>query len=133
MLFSSCRQHIDDLFTDLASPGGHGVSPQTLKIGGRVLKVPLAGKSAKVARFTFDDLCGKPLGPADYLGIATTFHTVFLTDVPKLSLTEIMKNIYAYSEKLDFSNLKDVPWTELFLVGSTLGAQDGPHATMTSA
>ena len=88
-LDDATRQHIDDLFTDLASPGGHGVSPQTLKIGGRVLTVPLAGKSAKVARFTFDDLCGKPLGPADYLGIATTFHTVFLTDVPRLALNDI--------------------------------------------
>ena len=81
--------HIDQLFDDLASPGGQGVSPQTLKIGGRELRVPLAGKSAKVARFTFDDLCGKPLGPADYLGIATTFHTVFITDVPKLALNDI--------------------------------------------
>ena len=88
-LDDATARHIDDLFTDLASPTGQGVSPQTLRIGGRDLKVPLAGKSAQVARFTFDDLCGKPLGPADYLGIAKTFHTVFVTGVPRLTLNDI--------------------------------------------
>jgi cell division protein ZapE len=44
------------------------------------------GKHTDVARFSFNDLCGKPLGAADYYAIASTFHTVFLEDVPQLEL-----------------------------------------------
>jgi len=58
-------------------------------VGGRDLAVPQAGRKAAVARFTFDDLCGRPLGAADYLGVATTFHTVFVTDIPQLDLKDI--------------------------------------------
>ena len=43
----------------------------------------------KVARFSFHELCGKPLGAEDYIGISGAFHTVIVEDVPKLSLTEI--------------------------------------------
>jgi predicted ATPase len=31
---------------------------------------------SRVARFTFADLCDRPLGSADYLAIAQAFHTV---------------------------------------------------------
>ena len=42
--------------------------------------------TAKIAKFRFDDLCGKPLSAADYLEITKTFGTVFLLDVPKMGL-----------------------------------------------
>jgi cell division protein ZapE len=35
-------------------------------------------------QFTFDELCAKPLGPADYLTIAHHLGTVILTGIPKL-------------------------------------------------
>jgi cell division protein ZapE len=35
-----------------------------------------------VARFGFRDLCGEPLGGADYLKIAHEFHTVMLDHIP---------------------------------------------------
>ncbi len=57
-----------------------------LRLQGRVLDVPLAGRHTDVARFSFDDLCEKPLGAADYYAIASTFHTVFLSDVPQMDL-----------------------------------------------
>ena len=38
-----------------------------------------------VARFTFPELCARPLGAADYLAIAARFHTVLIDDVPQLS------------------------------------------------
>jgi cell division protein ZapE len=38
-----------------------------------------------VARFTFAELCGRPLGANDYLAIARHFHTVMVEDVPLLS------------------------------------------------
>jgi len=52
----------------------------------RNIKIPFHGldaQGAKVARFSFDDLCVKNLGRADYSTIAEQFHTVFIDGVPK--------------------------------------------------
>jgi len=54
--------------------------PQVLSLKGRALHVPEAMHG--VARFSFSDLCAKPLGAADYLKIAQCFHTVLIDDVP---------------------------------------------------
>ena len=35
---------------------------------------------------TFDELCARPLGAADYIVIASHFHEVFIENVPLLSL-----------------------------------------------
>lgn len=83
-LDDATRARATDLFTRLTK----GVSSaQTLKLRGRTLDVPAAGSS--VARFTFAELCGRPLGAEDYLGIASAFHTVMVEEVPPLSLQEI--------------------------------------------
>ncbi|GAM96747.1 ATPase component bioM [alpha proteobacterium U9-1i] len=55
----------------------------TLDVGGRALHV--ARQAAGVARLTFEELCARPLGPADYLEIAERFDTVLLENIPKLS------------------------------------------------
>lgn len=54
--------------------------PMTLALKGRAVEVPEAAHG--VARFSFADLCAKPLGAADYLKIAQAFHTVIIRDVP---------------------------------------------------
>lgn len=59
----------------------HG-SPTRLTLLGRSIEVPQAAEG--VARFDFEDLCGKPLGPADYLAVATHFHTLLLDGIPRL-------------------------------------------------
>lgn len=46
------------------------------------------GGKARVAMFTFDELCGHALSAADYLEIVRNFDTVFITDLPRLSLSE---------------------------------------------
>jgi len=56
-----------------------GVADELI-IKGRKLEVPEA--CFGIARFSFDDLCGKPLGAADYLRVAHAYHTVLLEDIP---------------------------------------------------
>ena len=57
--------------------------PHELDVKGRRLMVPQAARG--VARFTFDELCDRPLGALDYLAIAQSFHTLVLDGVPVLS------------------------------------------------
>lgn len=61
---------------------GRPASEVTLTLKGRQLVVPRAAGDA--ARFTFADLCEKPLGARDYLAIAARFSTVFIDQVPVL-------------------------------------------------
>tara|TARA_B100000678_G_scaffold291112_1_gene306312 strand:- start:26200 stop:27348 length:1149 start_codon:yes stop_codon:yes gene_type:complete len=53
-----------------------------IRIQGRQLKIPQA--AAGVARMTFDELCNRPLGAADYLALARQFDTVLIENVPLL-------------------------------------------------
>ncbi|WP_084399399.1 cell division protein ZapE [Henriciella aquimarina] len=54
-----------------------------LTVKGRKLLVPK--EAAGVARFSFPELCEKPLGSRDYLAIAANFHTVLLDGIPELT------------------------------------------------
>lgn len=65
--------------TDNASASG-----KTLLVQGRFVIVPRAAKN--VAWFSFDELCVKPHGPADYLALCDTFHTFIVEAIPKLGL-----------------------------------------------
>ncbi|KAK5817438.1 Lactation elevated protein 1 [Gossypium arboreum] len=51
---------------------------------GRTLEVPQSCNG--VARFTFDYLCGRPVGAADYIAVAKSHHTVFISDIPVMSM-----------------------------------------------
>eukprot|EP00944_MAST-04C_sp_MAST-4C-sp1_P006817 g6817.t1 len=64
-------------------------SSKILTTKGRNIHVPLAAENTNVARFTFADLCEKPLGAGDYIKIAQTYHTIFLLDIPVLTKFEI--------------------------------------------
>lgn len=63
--------------------GKHPGKSQTLEVKGRKLVVPIA--SVGVARFSFDELCDRPLGANDYLHIAHAFHTVIIENIPVLT------------------------------------------------
>lgn len=57
-------------------------TPTSLQVLGR--PVPIAEAARGVARLDFDAVCGQALGPADYLAIATHFHTLVLDGIPRL-------------------------------------------------
>ena len=71
---------LDGAFAELT--GGGPARPERLLVHGRTLAVPLAASG--VARFDFDALCGQPLGPGDYLALATHYHALVLDGVPRL-------------------------------------------------
>jgi predicted ATPase len=56
---------------------------------GRKVEIPVACINHSICKFKFDVLCREAKGAADYLLIGHHFHTVFVEDVPKLSLNEI--------------------------------------------
>ena len=62
---------------------GHAVAPTEIAMKGRSIPVPRA--AGRVARFSFSDLCEKPLGASDFLAIADRFDTIFIDHIPLLS------------------------------------------------
>ncbi len=58
-------------------------SSATLDVQGRHLQVQK--QAVGVARFSFEELCARPLGAADYLSIARHYHTVLIDHVPKMA------------------------------------------------
>ncbi len=52
----------------------------TINVGARRLEIARA--SGGTARFDFTEICGRPLGAADYLAIGEAFDTVIVSDVP---------------------------------------------------
>ncbi len=55
---------------------------ETVCVKGRTLIVPRAGRGA--ARFTFSDLCEKPLGAGDYLTLVQHYGSLFLDNIPAM-------------------------------------------------
>ncbi|NCO21428.1 MAG: cell division protein ZapE [Rhodobacterales bacterium] len=74
------RAAMDRLWSNLATAD---VAPLTLNVQGRQVELPQF--SGGVARATFWDLCGKPLGAADYLAVAAAVRILLLDGIPRLS------------------------------------------------
>jgi cell division protein ZapE len=80
----AARRALDQAFLRLTGHQ-HG-GPAQIDLLGRVLDVPEA--SDGVARFSFDDLCRRPLGAPDFLAIAQRFHTVLMDAIPVMGADE---------------------------------------------
>lgn len=79
------KAEMDKLWTAMTSdPNDEPTTDRTITIWGRKLRVPLSTK--RCARFTFDELCGKPKSAADYIEICRSFPTIFIDGIPKMNL-----------------------------------------------
>lgn len=80
---SKYNKERDDLWKDMV--GDQASEIVTIKVAhGRTLTIPKYKNHT--AMMSFYDLCGKPLGNSDYIGLCKNIHTLILTDVPILSL-----------------------------------------------
>jgi cell division protein ZapE len=60
--------------------------PRDISIKGRLLHVPRSAHG--VARFSFADLCEKPLGASDYLRLAHDYHTIMIDHIPVMDYAD---------------------------------------------
>lgn len=93
---AEARAGIEALWNDLT--GNDPGAPLDLSVKGR--KVVLPHHHNGVARIGFWDLCGRPLGPADYLAIAEAVRVLVVEDIPRLSAAN-------YNEAKRFVTLVD--------------------------
>jgi cell division protein ZapE len=66
--------------------GGAPCKARDIAIKGRVLHVPCSAHG--VARFSFADLCEKPLAASDYLRLAHDYHTILVDRIPAMDYAE---------------------------------------------
>jgi cell division protein ZapE len=57
-----------------------------ISIKGRILRVPCSAHG--VARFSFADICEKPLAASDYLRLAHDYHTILIDHIPVMDYAE---------------------------------------------
>lgn len=74
------RDQIDQVWQQLTDGQG---APLTLIVNKREVAIPAFHNG--VARAKFYDLCGRALGPADYLALADAARVLLLEDIPRLS------------------------------------------------
>ena len=73
------RQKLREIWEHLS---GGEAAPLVLKVKGRDVELPAFRNG--VARASFFDLCGKMLGPGDYLAIAEAVKVLVLEEIPRL-------------------------------------------------
>lgn len=111
-------QALETIFHDLTD-GAEGEEFELL-LKGRSVIVPRAARG--VAWFSFEELCVKPRGAADYIALATHFHTVIIDGVPRF--TENRRN-----EAKRFITLIDALYEhKTFAVIAAEAAPDRLHA-----
>jgi len=79
-LGSWATKKLDEAFRALSN-GADG-EPRVLRTQGRDVEVPRAAPGVAMAHFM--DWCAKPMGAADFLCIADSFHTVIVAEIPRM-------------------------------------------------
>jgi cell division protein ZapE len=66
--------------------GNAARKPRDISIKGRILHVPCSADG--VARFSFADICQKPLAASDYLRLAHDYHTIMIDRIPVMDYAD---------------------------------------------
>src|SRR6202051_772608 len=66
--------------------GNAKCGPRDISIKGRILHVPCSADG--VARFSFAEICEKPLAASDYLRLAHDYHTIMIDRIPVMDYPE---------------------------------------------
>jgi cell division protein ZapE len=82
-LNKAARDGLDQAWADLTGASTSGARAE-LEMKGRTVIIPCTAQG--VARASFDDVCNKPLGAADYLVMARLYHSFILDEIPYLTL-----------------------------------------------
>jgi cell division protein ZapE len=77
----AAKAAISEIWKELTGGG----ADEELKLTVKGREIVLSDYHAGVARVSFWELCGRPLGPADYLAIAGAVRVLILEDIPHLS------------------------------------------------
>jgi len=75
------QEKLENAFTSLTH--GSRAHAASIPVQGRDVAIPKAAQG--VALVGFEDICGRPLGPADFLEIARRYHTLIIPGIPKMS------------------------------------------------
>ncbi|XP_030626702.1 lactation elevated protein 1 homolog B [Chanos chanos] len=120
---------VNTLFDELAYRQNDVTRSRVLTVLGR--QVTLSRTCGTIADCTFEELCNRPLGAIDYLEIARQFDTVFIRNVPQLTLR--LKNQAKrlitmidnfYDKKVRVVMLADAPMDRLFERGPLTGEEE---------
>ncbi|KAI9821165.1 MAG: hypothetical protein M1827_003899 [Pycnora praestabilis] len=119
-LDKAATSHADKWFKFLGDPVNDPPHTATHHIWGRNIEVPRASGTA--ARFTFDELIGKPTGAADYLELMRSYDAFIVTGIPGMSHRErdLARRLITFIDAVYESRAKlvlttAVPLTQLFL------------------
>lgn len=77
----AARAKLEAAFSRLTN--GTRAHAASIPVQGRDVAIPKAAQG--VALVGFKDICGRPLGPADYLEIARRYHTLIIPGIPKMT------------------------------------------------
>ncbi|XP_027751279.1 AFG1-like ATPase isoform X2 [Empidonax traillii] len=126
---------MDKLFDELAQKQNDLTRPRILKVQGRELRLNKA--CGTIADFTFEELCDRPLGASDYLEISKHFDTVFVRDIPLLTISKrtqarrfitLIDTFYEHKVRIVCSAA--TPLEGLFLVEHSGGEQEDNRVLM---
>jgi len=81
------QEVLQKLFYEKAK--GAPTNPSTLETQGRTVHIPMACTSKSICMFSFEDICQKALGAADYLVIGQNFSTLYVYGIPTMTVNEI--------------------------------------------
>ncbi|MGB9154318.1 MAG: cell division protein ZapE [Alphaproteobacteria bacterium] len=104
----------------------HDAEPKMIElpVQGRILRITHAAKG--VGFFNFEELCVANLGPADYLTLAASLHTVLIDGVPKMDKEK-------RNETMRFINLIDALYeakVQLYLTAAAAPEQLAPQGEL---